>query len=191
MGALHQAGGYYSTLFAAGGTRTRRVRGSNGHPSDKWGLAVGAGMRINFPMIGPGDYFQAQVNYTEGATGTPATPTRPGTAGVCICSVGHAATASATDGRVCDATCSGRPFAGDGSRLQSDHGLERSRRYEHFWTPSLRTSLVGAYTAISVQRHCQGPDVQRATTARCCAVAATPLAPVNCAVGACDFDWSY
>ena len=35
---------------------------------DKWGWAAGAGLRLNFPMIGPGDYFQAQVGYAEGAT---------------------------------------------------------------------------------------------------------------------------
>ena len=39
-----------------------------GHPDDKWGWAVGAGLKVNFPMIGPGDYFQAQVGYAEGAT---------------------------------------------------------------------------------------------------------------------------
>ncbi len=40
----------------------------NGHPDDKWGWAVGAGLRLNAPMIGPGDYFQAQFGYAEGAT---------------------------------------------------------------------------------------------------------------------------
>ena len=38
-----------------------------GHPSDQWGYAVGAGLRLNFPMIAQGDYFQSQVNYTQGA----------------------------------------------------------------------------------------------------------------------------
>ena len=38
-----------------------------GHPGDQWGYAVGAGLRLNFPMIAQGDYFQSQVNYTQGA----------------------------------------------------------------------------------------------------------------------------
>ena len=38
-----------------------------GHPSDQWGLVVGAGLRLNFPMVAQGDYFQGEVNYTQGA----------------------------------------------------------------------------------------------------------------------------
>ena len=37
-------------------------------PSNKWGWAVTFGLRLNFPMIGPGDYFQAQVVYAQGAS---------------------------------------------------------------------------------------------------------------------------
>ena len=40
---------------------------TSGHPDDKWGFAVGAGIKLNAPMIGQGDFFQAQVNYTQGA----------------------------------------------------------------------------------------------------------------------------
>ena len=36
-------------------------------PATQWGWAVGAGLRLNFPMIAQGDYFQSQVNYTQGA----------------------------------------------------------------------------------------------------------------------------
>ena len=42
-------------------------READGHPDDKFGWVVGAGIKLNAPMIGQGDYFQAQVNYTEGA----------------------------------------------------------------------------------------------------------------------------
>ena len=31
------------------------------------GICVGAGIKLNAPMIGQGDYLQAQVNYTQGA----------------------------------------------------------------------------------------------------------------------------
>ena len=37
------------------------------HPDDKLVLAIGAGIKLNAPFIGQGDYFQAQVNYTQGA----------------------------------------------------------------------------------------------------------------------------
>ena len=39
----------------------------SGHPDDKWGWAVSGGLKLNAPMIGAGDYFQTQVNYTQGA----------------------------------------------------------------------------------------------------------------------------
>ena len=39
----------------------------SGHPDDKWGWAVSGGLKLNAPMIGQGDYFQTQVNYTQGA----------------------------------------------------------------------------------------------------------------------------
>src|SRR6185312_7129931 len=58
MGALHQVN---ATYYEDGITVT------NGHPADKWGFAIGAGIKLNAPMIGQGDYLQAQVNYTEGA----------------------------------------------------------------------------------------------------------------------------
>ena len=59
MGALHQVNATYY------GRRQLPLR--NGHPADKWGFAIGAGIKLNAPMIGQGDYLQAQVNYTEGA----------------------------------------------------------------------------------------------------------------------------
>ncbi len=62
MGALHQVNAtYYS---GTGGSVASLV---SGHPDDKLGWVVGAGIKLNAPMIGQGDYFQAQVNYTEGA----------------------------------------------------------------------------------------------------------------------------
>src|SRR5262245_51968625 len=40
---------------------------ANGHPSDEWGWAAMAGLRLNAPMIGVGDYLQLQGIYTQGA----------------------------------------------------------------------------------------------------------------------------
>ena len=56
MGAAHNDNApYYGT-----------TSGSTG-PSDVWGFVAGAGLKLNFPMIAPGDYFQSQFNYTQGA----------------------------------------------------------------------------------------------------------------------------
>ena len=51
---------------AAGTALTPGVEG-NGHPGDEWGFALMAGIRLNAPMIGVGDYLAAQVIYTQGA----------------------------------------------------------------------------------------------------------------------------
>ena len=59
MGAVHQLNSAYYT--SAGFTT------DTSHPDDELGFAVGAGVKVNVPMTGQGDYFQAQVNYTQGA----------------------------------------------------------------------------------------------------------------------------
>src|SRR5262245_26822835 len=54
MGAWHLVNaGYYAAVPA--------------HPDEESGFAVGAGVKLNAPMIGQGDFFQAQVTYTQGA----------------------------------------------------------------------------------------------------------------------------
>jgi len=57
MGAVHQVNSLSYRVSAP----------STGHPDDKLGFALGAGIKLNVPMIGPGDFLQAQVNYTQGA----------------------------------------------------------------------------------------------------------------------------
>ncbi len=58
MGALHEVNATYYTGpgFDAAG-----------HPDVEWGWAAGAGLKLNAPMIGHGDYFQAEFDYAEGA----------------------------------------------------------------------------------------------------------------------------
>src|SRR5262245_57812847 len=59
MAALHQVNMTYY------GDNTSDPR--TGHANDEVGWAIGAGIKLNAPMIGQGDYLQAQVNYTQGA----------------------------------------------------------------------------------------------------------------------------
>jgi len=162
MGALHNVGGgYYGTALgaaAANGTCTTAsgFNTCNGAPDDKLGFAIGAGIKVNFPMIGPGDYFQAQVNYTEGAIRYAATtPSTAGNPGIFGEGTGQGTTMGYgifTDGIFCGAgvgagataTC---PAGGSGISLTTAWSVQAA--YEHFWTPSLRTSLVGAYLDVS------------------------------------------
>jgi hypothetical protein len=154
MGAVHEVGGGYYASAATGGACTGAggFNTCNGAPETKIGFAVGAGIKVNFPMIGPGDYLQAQVNYTQGASRYAAvTPAGTGSPGIfdggsslgfgtfqdgVFCGAGFAAAATAT----CPA---------GGSSIQLTTAWSAQAAYEHFWTPALRTSLVGAYTDVS------------------------------------------
>jgi hypothetical protein len=134
MGALHDVSAAY--YGSAAGLVT------NGHPDDKWGWAVGAGLKVNFPMIGPGDYFQAQVGYAEGATKY-TTNSSCGGGGQCNYFNGN----QVAFGFAEDATFTGS--AAVPGQIQLTTSWSAFASYEHFWTPALRTSLYGSYLAVT------------------------------------------
>ena len=110
----------------------------NGHTDAEYGWAATAGLRLNAPMIGPGDYFQIAAVYAQGATNYASNT--PGSAtlsqGQTVAQVIH------NDG-------------GYWGTAAAPGGFERTTAwsvfasYEHFWTPSLRTSIYGTYLNIS------------------------------------------
>ena len=63
MGALHQVNTAYYITSVGRSTALNKANGSD----NELGFAVGGGVKLNAPMIGQGDYFQMQVNYTQGA----------------------------------------------------------------------------------------------------------------------------
>ena len=139
MGALHDVNATYYN-----GTGTTIVSQASGHPDDKLGWVIGAGLKLNAPMIGQGDYFQSQVNYTEGALRyifqTPNSSwafNDGGTAGW---------------GPLADAVYGGS-ITGVGLTAATDLTLltawNINAAYEHFWNPRWRTSLYGGYAAVS------------------------------------------
>src|SRR5215467_172284 len=54
MGAAHEVNANYYGSISNGLSET-------GHPGDRWGWAVGVGLRLNFPFVAQGDYFQMQA----------------------------------------------------------------------------------------------------------------------------------
>jgi hypothetical protein len=151
MGAAHELNPEYfdpnfnggvgtgaGTPFGGGGRAT-------GHPSDTWGWAVGAGLRLNFPMIAQGDYLQTQVNYTQGALrymwGGP-TPNN----------FLRETSNNATFGILSDCVFfSGNGNANSGtptSGCEKTTGWNVNAAYEHYWTPAIHQSLVGQYGQI-------------------------------------------
>ena len=139
MGAVHHVNsGYYGATNATSLTW-------NGHPSDAYGYALGAGIKLNAPMIGQGDYFQSQVNYTQGAmryasftengTASPFSWNGSGTGG----SVGY--------GWVTDGVFAGTTTGQTAVQLTTAWVVDAA--YEHFWNKPWRTSLYGGYLGVS------------------------------------------
>jgi hypothetical protein len=129
MGAAHQVNAlYYGATPGTGG------------PGNSWGFAVGAGLKLNLPMITQGDWFQTQVNYTQGATkylnfGDDTNYSMENGANTTVgvmsdCVFGGSAGGVATTG--CNLTT----------------GWDISASYEHFWTPTVHESFFGAYMAV-------------------------------------------
>jgi hypothetical protein len=134
MGALHQVNaGYY-------GTSSGSIENS-GHPSDAWGFAVGAGIKLLTPFIGTGDYFQAQVNYTQGALRyadfTPAANN--------YLQYGQ----NAAYGVLSDGVFGGSVAGGSASSVELTTAWGVNAAYEHFWNRQWKTSAYGGYLAIS------------------------------------------
>src|SRR5262249_24976808 len=113
-----------------------------GHPDNESGWAVGAGLRLNLPMITQGDYFQSQVNYTQGALryiwggGTPTNLERltsnNATFGIfsdCVFGSGNGNANSGTPTTKCELTT----------------GWNVNAAYEHYWTPAWHQSFVGMF----------------------------------------------
>jgi hypothetical protein len=111
-----------------------------GTPGDTWGWVVGAGLRLNFPMIAQGDYFQGEVNYTHGALRY-LNDTNSGNFGA---SMGN----EEVFGVESDCVFGGTTAANEtGCNLTTAFSINAS--YEHYWTPSVHESFVGSYYAVS------------------------------------------
>jgi hypothetical protein len=139
MGVAHEVNAsYYGT--AAAPTIT-----SLNHPADAWGWAVGAGLKLNFPMVAQGDWFQAQVNYTQGALRYLFF-----TAGTS--NYGDVNGANGAYGVMSDCVYGGSSPGGvltsaTSCQLTTAWGVNAG--YEHFWAPAWHQTLYGAYYAVS------------------------------------------
>jgi len=116
------------------GTAPGTVTGSEpcGHPADKLGWAVGGGSRHNVGTSG--DYFQWQVNYTQGAVRYAAF-TAPGAFSPIQLNGQNLGYGIFSDGVYSNAT-------GD-VQLTTAWGINAA--YDHLWLPNFRTSIYGFY----------------------------------------------
>ncbi|HYA05102.1 MAG TPA: porin [Xanthobacteraceae bacterium] len=143
MGAAHElnANGY-SVSVSPAAPGIVAATAASGHPSDTWGFALGAGLRLNFPMIAQGDYFQSQFNYTQGALRyvffTPNTNWE------------YASGAQESYGVMSDAVFGSTGNSGiTGNQLQLTTAWNINASYEHYWTPAFHESFYGTYASVS------------------------------------------
>jgi hypothetical protein len=120
MGAIHDV---YANL-------------ATGSTASETGWAVGAGLRINLPMIGAGDYIIGQVNYSEGATNYVISQAGAGGGVANLVDGGTRAY-----GWVADAVITG---AGN-DNLDLTKAWSVTGGYDHRWNPQWKTSLWGSY----------------------------------------------
>jgi Porin subfamily len=144
MGVAHEVNANYYGSISNGLSET-------GHPGDRWGWVVGAGLRLNFPMVAQGDYFQTQVAYTQGGLAYLAkgdnTPNwgfeRGGNLGFGItsdCVVASTNGGVAANGAIVPVTNA------TGCNLTSAWQVNAS--YEHYWTPQFHESFFGGITEL-------------------------------------------
>jgi hypothetical protein len=135
MGALHQVNPLYY------GSATSATTQATGHPSDTFGFAVGAGLKLNLPMITQGDSFQAQGNYTQGASRyiffTPNS------------NWGKSDGNKEAYGVLSDCVYGGSVAAGTNTSCQLTTAYGFNAGYEHYWTPSVHQSLYGSWYAVN------------------------------------------
>jgi Porin subfamily len=165
MGAIHDvSANYYSGTLGA----------ANGHPNDETGWAIGAGVKINTPMIGAGDYFQTQVNYAEGATGYVAVPAAGGLGfgGWNGNEFGYAIQA--------DGVYGGTLAAGNPTSISLTTAWGIAASYEHHWNKQWQTSLYGSYA-----------DFKYGGTGNALACAAMQASITAATFASCNNDFSY
>src|SRR4051812_17809900 len=161
-----RSSGYYSGVAGIGSGEIQ------GHPGSVWGWAASAGLRLNAPMIGPGDYFQIQGIYSQGATGY--LSQTPSGAAMNLWKGNTIGYGFWEDGVYTN------PAGGTAGKIELTTGWSLFGSYEHFWTPSLRTSVYGTYVEL---KH------NGTATAAMCATQGGVSSAIQGGVG-CNPDWS-
>jgi hypothetical protein len=176
MGALHQVGArYYGTGAPNSGCgATTDATGCN-YPSDQWGWAVGAGLTLKMPWDAK-DTLSGVIAYGEGATRYIASLQGNNflhKQGVAV-------------GQISDGIFANPGVAGLNGDIELTEVWGGTVAFEHYWTPSLRTSWVFGYMNVSYN-----DNAKALIAANNCAGAARGGTSITGAtVTNCNPDWS-
>jgi hypothetical protein len=175
MGALTQVQGRYFTNSPANvacGAQPNTT--ACGHPGDEWGWAVGAGLTLKMPWD-PKDTLSGVIAYGEGATQFVAY----GQSGAFL----HKQ--DVATGALANAVYANpNTIGGYGGGLELTESWGGTVAFEHYWTPSLRTSWVFGYIDVSYNE-----TAKALIAAGGCAGGTGGGSPLT-AVTSCDPDWS-
>jgi hypothetical protein len=183
MGGIHDvAGTYYGPATGTTCSVAFNNTCSDG-PSFATGYFIGAGAKINFPSIGPGDYFSFQVNYTVGAAGY---AVDAATNGGTIATGGpgnfysNLTSSSFGLGLVSDGVYSNGVLAGTSASIDLTTTWGVNAAYEHYWSKRWQTSIYGAYLSTSYD--------STANAALCFSAWGNTAGPRGLG---CDMNWQY
>src|SRR5262245_1241488 len=159
-------------------TATAITPEASGHPDDKWGWAVSGGLKLNAPMIGQGDYFQMQVNYTQGAlkyifqnpNGNPYLQDNQDGVAYQLLS---------------DGVYGGTLLAGTATDINLTTAWNINASYEHFWNPRWRTSIHGGYVEVKYN------DQANAMLCTLGGFGAGGAGAAAVAAAGCDYKWNW
>ena len=115
-----------------------------GHPGSKWGWAIQPSLSIKAPMLGPGDVFNMQAVYTDGASRYNFQSLFPTSIAMFGGTSFPGAYQSLGLAALADATFTGTSFAnGTGLELVKTWGFRGG--YAHNWDPYWVTQIYGGY----------------------------------------------
>ena len=180
MGALHDVNPIGYSTSPGGGPSPGNAGSAGGHPSDAWGWAVGAGLRLNFPMIGAGDFFQAQVNATQGALRyIMFSPNQ---------NWGKQDNGKLAYGVTSDCVYGGTLAAGNTTSCQLTSAWGFNAAYKHNWSPAWQTSAYGGWDKVSYDSQANAMLCSGASTAA--NLSGTGSGSGAVAAAGCNNNWS-
>lgn len=148
MAALHQL----RDFGWAGATNAPTARAS-----DKFGWAVGAGLRLNLDMLARGDVLWLQAVYADGALDYAFGTANQGGDRQTISGAGNLAGVNAFNSQLRDAIVNTGLAV---PAIQTTKAWSIAAGFRHFWTPALRSSIFGSYSNIDQPLASTLPDLR-------------------------------
>jgi hypothetical protein len=158
MGALHQLRDFgYAGAPTVAGPGGVNYGAPAARAGDKWGWAVGAGLRLNLDMLSRGDVLWLQVVYADGALDYAFSTANQGGDRQGIFGAGNRASPNSLQSQLRDAAVI---TAGGATSIQTTKAWSVAAGFRHFWTPGLRSAIFGGYSNIDQPGLSLLPDVK-------------------------------